>query len=328
MLLQQARALLDERYQPDGYNVGWNSGAVGGQEVFHAHLHVIPRFRDEPLAGQGIRHALSRPRTAARPVERNLNQPSPRSQQRMHMIQLPHRKGGRSCVDLPVETLMRDPQSSSWLQQLIGILPWQTEQAQAPVVAPSQIIELAVPTEQRRSEDWRDLLQVGRRVHVAWVADGERPGADPSLVRLAAPDELTVPGEVRLDANDSFWVWFDCDVPRDRCPEVGQALQVLVSYPDGLRVVPCRVIEQSHGGSLQLTVNGRISRVQRREDVRTRVDLPPLSAIRLGADDAALGLVGVRLLNLSAGGVRFQTHEPPGPSSACVSSCGWTTARR
>ena len=211
---------------------------------------------------------------------------------------------------LPVETLMRDPQSSSWLQQLIGILPWQTEQARAPVVAPSQIIELAVPTEQRRSEDWRDLLQVGRRVHVAWVADGERPGADPSLVRLAAPDELTVPGEVRLVANDSFWVWFDCDVPRDRCPEVGQALQVLVSYPDGLRVVPCRVIEQSHGGSLQLTVNGRISRVQRREDVRTRVDLPPLSAIRLGADDAALGLVGVRLLNLSAGGVRFQTHEP------------------
>ena len=60
-LLQQARALLDERYKPDGYNIGWNSGAVGGQEVFHAHLHVIPRFQDEPLAGKGIRYALKQP---------------------------------------------------------------------------------------------------------------------------------------------------------------------------------------------------------------------------------------------------------------------------
>lgn len=60
-LLRQARALLDSRYHPDGYNVGWNSGAVGGQEVLHAHLHVIPRFRDEPLAGRGIRYALKQP---------------------------------------------------------------------------------------------------------------------------------------------------------------------------------------------------------------------------------------------------------------------------
>lgn len=60
-LLHRARALLDERYRPDGYNVGWNSGVVGGQEVFHAHLHVIPRFADEPLAGRGIRYALKQP---------------------------------------------------------------------------------------------------------------------------------------------------------------------------------------------------------------------------------------------------------------------------
>ena len=60
-LLQRARALLDRSCQPDGYNVGWNSGAVGGQEVFHAHLHVIPRFADEPLAGKGIRYAIKQP---------------------------------------------------------------------------------------------------------------------------------------------------------------------------------------------------------------------------------------------------------------------------
>jgi diadenosine tetraphosphate (Ap4A) HIT family hydrolase len=55
-LLQQVKALLDAQYQPDGYNVGWNCGKVGGQTIFHAHLHVIPRYADEPLAGKGIRY--------------------------------------------------------------------------------------------------------------------------------------------------------------------------------------------------------------------------------------------------------------------------------
>ena len=57
-LLQQVKALLDGQYHPDGYNIGWNCGQVAGQEVFHAHMHVIPRYRDEPLAGKGIRYWL------------------------------------------------------------------------------------------------------------------------------------------------------------------------------------------------------------------------------------------------------------------------------
>ena len=60
-MLQQAKQLLDEAYRPDGYNIGWNCGAVAGQDVMHAHLHVIPRFRDEPRAGQGIRYHLRQP---------------------------------------------------------------------------------------------------------------------------------------------------------------------------------------------------------------------------------------------------------------------------
>jgi len=57
-LLRQVKALLDQRYAPAGYNIGWNCGLVAGQEVFHAHLHVIPRYRDEPFAGKGIRYWL------------------------------------------------------------------------------------------------------------------------------------------------------------------------------------------------------------------------------------------------------------------------------
>ena len=57
-LLHRVKAWMDAEFSPDGCNVGWNCGRVGGQEVFHAHLHVIPRFRQEPLAGQGIRSHL------------------------------------------------------------------------------------------------------------------------------------------------------------------------------------------------------------------------------------------------------------------------------
>lgn len=59
-LLGVAKRLLDLE-RPDGYSVGWNVHAVGGQTVPHAHLHVIGRFADEPLAGTGIRHALKQP---------------------------------------------------------------------------------------------------------------------------------------------------------------------------------------------------------------------------------------------------------------------------
>ena len=57
-LLSRVKAWVDARFSPDGYNIGWNCGRVGGQEVFHAHMHVIPRFRREPLAGKGIRSLL------------------------------------------------------------------------------------------------------------------------------------------------------------------------------------------------------------------------------------------------------------------------------
>jgi len=56
-LLATAKHLLN-RDGPNGYSIGWNVHPVGGQSIPHAHLHVIGRFADEPLAGQGIRHAL------------------------------------------------------------------------------------------------------------------------------------------------------------------------------------------------------------------------------------------------------------------------------
>jgi diadenosine tetraphosphate (Ap4A) HIT family hydrolase len=60
-LLKEVKKLLDNKHRPQGYNVGWNVGEAGGQEIFHAHLHIIPRYEDEPFAGKGIRYWMKQP---------------------------------------------------------------------------------------------------------------------------------------------------------------------------------------------------------------------------------------------------------------------------
>jgi diadenosine tetraphosphate (Ap4A) HIT family hydrolase len=60
-LLARARPILDERYRPDGFTIGWNCYAASGQWIPHAHLHVLLRFADEPRSGQGLRWSLRQP---------------------------------------------------------------------------------------------------------------------------------------------------------------------------------------------------------------------------------------------------------------------------
>jgi len=56
-MLERARQHL-AGHAPNGFTVGWNVGAAGGQEVFHTHLHIIARFDHAPDAGVGIRRVL------------------------------------------------------------------------------------------------------------------------------------------------------------------------------------------------------------------------------------------------------------------------------
>lgn len=60
-LMLQVKEYIDKKYSPDGYNIGWNVGKAAGQEVKHAHMHIIPRFNDEPYAGKGIRYWFKQP---------------------------------------------------------------------------------------------------------------------------------------------------------------------------------------------------------------------------------------------------------------------------
>jgi diadenosine tetraphosphate (Ap4A) HIT family hydrolase len=43
-LLDRAKLVLDDEFQPQGYNIGINDGAAAGQTVPHLHVHLIPRF--------------------------------------------------------------------------------------------------------------------------------------------------------------------------------------------------------------------------------------------------------------------------------------------
>ena len=55
-LLLQARMALHDLLAPDGYLLGWNQGGTR-----HPHMHVIPRFDDEPLSDRWLRSAVNVP---------------------------------------------------------------------------------------------------------------------------------------------------------------------------------------------------------------------------------------------------------------------------
>jgi histidine triad (HIT) family protein len=67
LLLARARRLVEARHSPDGWNVGWNVGRVGGQTVAHAHCHLVPRYADEAWAGRGLRWWIKQPENRRRP---------------------------------------------------------------------------------------------------------------------------------------------------------------------------------------------------------------------------------------------------------------------
>lgn len=43
-MLEHIKEILDAKYHPDGYNIGFNCGESAGQTVKHFHIHIIPRY--------------------------------------------------------------------------------------------------------------------------------------------------------------------------------------------------------------------------------------------------------------------------------------------
>ena len=54
MLVTKTKKILDEKYKPDGYNIGNNCGDASGQTIPHVHIHLIPRYlgdMEDPKGG-------------------------------------------------------------------------------------------------------------------------------------------------------------------------------------------------------------------------------------------------------------------------------------
>jgi diadenosine tetraphosphate (Ap4A) HIT family hydrolase len=58
--LNLAKTEVERRHQPDGYNIGINSGAAAGQTIYHVHIHLIPRYiGDVANPRGGVRHVIA-----------------------------------------------------------------------------------------------------------------------------------------------------------------------------------------------------------------------------------------------------------------------------
>ena len=58
-LVKDVKKILEEKFKPDGFNIGINNGEKAGQTIFHAHIHVIPRYNgDVENPRGGIRHVI------------------------------------------------------------------------------------------------------------------------------------------------------------------------------------------------------------------------------------------------------------------------------
>lgn len=59
--LEIGKQFVESHHTPDGFNIGINVGAAGGQTVPHLHVHLIPRyFGDVPDPRGGVRHVIPR----------------------------------------------------------------------------------------------------------------------------------------------------------------------------------------------------------------------------------------------------------------------------
>lgn len=58
-LADRVKRIVEERYHPDGYNIGINIGKAAGQSIFHVHMHLIPRYNgDVPNPRGGVRGVI------------------------------------------------------------------------------------------------------------------------------------------------------------------------------------------------------------------------------------------------------------------------------
>ena len=46
-IIKKTMEILNDKLNPDGFNVGWNNGESAGQVVPHLHVHIFPRYEND-----------------------------------------------------------------------------------------------------------------------------------------------------------------------------------------------------------------------------------------------------------------------------------------
>ena len=58
-LVTEVKGILEQRYNPDGFNIGINVNDAAGQTVPHVHVHLIPRYKgDVENPRGGVRNVI------------------------------------------------------------------------------------------------------------------------------------------------------------------------------------------------------------------------------------------------------------------------------
>jgi diadenosine tetraphosphate (Ap4A) HIT family hydrolase len=52
-MVNQVKEVIDQTFNPDGYNIGINNLESAGQTLPHVHIHLIPRYKGDVLRPQG-----------------------------------------------------------------------------------------------------------------------------------------------------------------------------------------------------------------------------------------------------------------------------------
>jgi diadenosine tetraphosphate (Ap4A) HIT family hydrolase len=58
-MVNKVQEILKIEFEPDGFNVGMNVNRAAGQNIMHASIHIIPRYKSDPVgAKSGIRNVI------------------------------------------------------------------------------------------------------------------------------------------------------------------------------------------------------------------------------------------------------------------------------
>lgn len=47
IVVNKVKAILQEKFNPDGFNIGININEDAGQTIWHSHIHIIPRYKGD-----------------------------------------------------------------------------------------------------------------------------------------------------------------------------------------------------------------------------------------------------------------------------------------